>query len=107
MNVTANLTSGMVSEVLQDGPESGLTFVFLGVVAGTMIMFLAGTFWAWRKDQEEKEMVRRFLENEKVLKLALISPVVQRENINSCSMSQETSTKKADHLFSNSRFSGL
>lgn len=63
MNVTANLTSGMVSEVLQNGPESGLSFVFLGVVAGTMIMFLAGTFWAWRKDQEEKEMVRRFLEN--------------------------------------------
>lgn len=59
MNITANLTSGMGSQVPQDGPESELTFVFLGVVAGTMIMFLAGTFWAWRKDQKEKEMVRK------------------------------------------------
>lgn len=62
MNITGNLT-GMVSEVPQDGPESGLTSVFLGVVAGNMIVFLAGTFWAWRKDQEEKEMVSRFLDN--------------------------------------------
>lgn len=60
MNTTANLTLGMVSETRQDGPESEMTFVFLGVVAGTMIMFLAGTFWTWRKDQKEKEMVRGF-----------------------------------------------
>ena len=63
MNITRNLTSGMVTEVPQDGSESGLTSVFLGVVAGTMIVFLAGTFWAWRKDQEEKEMVSSFLDN--------------------------------------------
>ena len=62
MNVEANLTSRMVSEVPQDGSESELTFVFLGVVAGTMIMFLAATVWAWRKEQKEKEMVREFLE---------------------------------------------
>ena len=60
MNITANLTTGMVSEVHQDDPKSELTFVFLGVVAGSMVMFLAGTFWAWRKDQKEKEMVRKF-----------------------------------------------
>ena len=60
MNITANLTSGMVLEVPQDQPKSELTFVFLGVVAGSMIMFLAGTFWAWRKDQKEKAMVRGF-----------------------------------------------
>jgi len=60
MNITANLTLGMVSKVPQPGLESELTFVFLGVVAGTMIMFLSGTFWAWRKDQKEKEMVRKF-----------------------------------------------
>ncbi len=59
MNTTANLTSGILSEAPQDGPESEMTFVFLGVAAGTMIMFLAGTLWAWRKDQKEKEMVRK------------------------------------------------
>jgi len=60
MNITVNLTSGMASEVPHAGAESELTFVFCGVVAGTMIIFLAGTFWAWRKDQKEKEMVRKF-----------------------------------------------
>ena len=59
MNITANLTAGMVSEVPQDEPKSELTFVFLGVVAGSMVMFLAGTFWAWREEQKEKEMVRK------------------------------------------------
>ena len=59
MNTTANSTSGIISEAPQDGQESEMTIVFLGVVAGTIIMFLAGTLWAWRKDQKEKEVVRK------------------------------------------------
>lgn len=57
MNTTANLTS-VVLEEPQEGPENEMTFVFLGVVATTMILFLVGTLWARRKDHKEKEMVR-------------------------------------------------
>ena len=60
MNTTVSPSTGIISEAPQDGAMSEMTFVFLGVVAGTMIMLLGATLWAWRKDQREKKMVRKF-----------------------------------------------
>ena len=61
MTTSANITSGVLpGDVQADHEDIVLTLVFLGVVAGTMMTLLSGTFWAWRKEHQEKKMVRKF-----------------------------------------------
>ena len=59
MTITENLTSGVLPEEAQAGPDTIMTLVFFGVVAGTMTTLLSGTFWAWRKEHQEKKKVRK------------------------------------------------
>ena len=77
MTTSTNLTSGILSpEEVQAGPaDTVMTMVFLGVVAGTMMTLLSGTVWAWRKEHQEKKMVRTFNQSKSQVKIVSNSSV--------------------------------
>lgn len=59
MTSPGNLTSGIFPEVSQDGPDTVMTFVFLGVLGISMMTLLSRTFWAWKKETKEKKTVKK------------------------------------------------
>ena len=59
MTSPVNLTSEIFPEESQDGADTVMTLVFLGVLGITMTTLLSGTFWAWKKENKEKKTVKK------------------------------------------------